>query len=135
MLPDPEVAVDDATIHDDDVLWRRVNYLFWERLADGWRISSEAFANSSDGSGMSVHLVDVAREEGLTHRDLLPDPKENWGVVALTAGQVRALRQIVVREPEPHDPSHAEVVGGKTSKVRKRLRDRASIAFEPPRLV
>ena len=134
MLPDPEVAVDDPTIRDDHALWRRVSYLFWERIPGGWRISSEAFANSSDGSGMSVHLVEVADREALSHRELLPEPKDNYGVVTLTAGHVRAHRQIVIREPEPHDPTHAEVIGGKTSKIRKRLRDGAAISFEPPRL-
>ena len=134
MLPEPQVATDDVTVLDDALLWRRVHEDFWERVEGGWRISSSAFDNSSDGSGMSVHLEAVAVAEGVLLERLLPEPQEQYGVVVLTPACVRTNRQIIVREPEPDDPTHAEVIGSKPTKVRKRLRDGASVLRVPPRL-
>jgi hypothetical protein len=125
---------DDTTVLDDAVLWRRVHHLFWQQVQGGWRISSGAFDNASDGSGMSVHLADIAVVEDRSLESLLPDPADEFGMVALTANHVRKQSQIIVREPEPDDPTHAEVIGLKPTKVRKRLRDGAAVVRLPPHL-
>ena len=91
-------------------------------LKDGiWDPSSQAFNNSGDGSGMSVHLASPLLAEGLAAENVVPDTAQ-FGVVAMRVGDLRACGQGVIRDPEVNDPHHCEVVGSKSSSVRKKIK-------------
>ncbi len=69
---------------------------------------------------MSVHLTSVLEAEGLPASAALAG-HEGYGLVGFTAGLVRTLSQIVVRDPQPNDPAHGLVVGNKTEGRRKQI--------------
>ncbi len=98
-----------------------------------WRPISGAFQGSSDGSGMSVHLAEIAHECSLQPNDLLPTsiPATNFGMIDLTVSAVYDEDQVVVRDALPEDPSHANVVGNKTGGRRKRWSKLATVLFLP----
>jgi len=114
--------VDDATIGDEERLLRRVRqgWIIPDHNRGRWRPSKAAFQNSEDGSPMSVHLAAVLEVAGLPLTAALAG-HEGYGLVSLKAGLVRALGQIVVRDPLPTDPAHGLVVGNKTESRRKQM--------------
>lgn len=94
--------VDDPTISNDDLLWRRiVNQPEWiSHNADGsWRVSSAAFLDRYTGE-VSVHLARLTQQE----QALAGRPDD--GLVELVAGLPRALGLIVVYDPQD-DLSHS----------------------------
>lgn len=112
-------------------IWRRVHKDYWQQHEDGrWLIQSSAFSNSSDGSGMSAHMTDAACDP----RSLLPDPAEDFGMVAIPLDALEALGQTILAEPLPDDPQHVAVLGNKGSKVRKGIREAALVLFAPSAL-
>lgn len=114
--------VDDATIADEELLLRRVRpaWIIADHNRGCWRPSKAAFQDSEDGSPMSVHLTSVLLEAGLPSTSPLGG-HEGYGLVSFTAGLVRTLGQIVVRDPQPNDPAHGLVAGNKTEGRRKRI--------------
>jgi hypothetical protein len=121
---------DDSTIANECRLFRRISAQYVTAEGEHFRISSQAFNNSSDGSGMSVWLEDTMQELGLSPADALVGHDHTW-LVALTAGNMRHERQGVVRTPEPAEPAHGEVLGSKASSRRGRIRDQATWAISP----
>jgi len=111
-----DIFEDDPSIPDDMCLLRRVppNRVVTEEK----RPQSDTFSNSSDGTGTSV---DLAIDENQIERTLADFP--DFGVVAVTAGQVRALGLGVIRDPLPENANHALITGNKkkTSKLLVRL--------------
>lgn len=126
---------DDPSITDDDIVWRRVARIFQERDAAGklTEIQSGAFADSSDGTPMSVDLASVAGDVRVTAAS-----DAGCVVVALSVGDLRALGLKVCRAPiGPNDPSghaenpaHAYVVGHKGKSIRRKIRALASVEHE-----
>ena len=59
-----EPCPDDPTISDDADLWRRIHPNWWvqERKTGRWRVSSQAFKDSSDNTPMSVILAAPGRD-------------------------------------------------------------------------
>lgn len=55
----------------------------------------------------------------------------NFGVVRVTAGQLRAVGFIIVRVPEPENPNHCECYGAISKGDRKKLA-LASLWVRPP---
>jgi hypothetical protein len=114
--------VDDATIADQELLLRRIRpaWIIPDHNRGRWRPSKAAFQDSEDGSPMSIHLAAVFQSAGLPLASALAG-HEGYGLVSFTAGVVRSLGQIVVRDPQPSDPAHGLVAGNKTESRRKRL--------------
>lgn len=69
---------------------------------------------------MSVHLAGVLTAAGLPLTAVLAG-HEGYGLVSFTAGLVRTLTQIVVRDAQPNDPAHGLIVGNKTEGRRKQI--------------
>lgn len=96
--------VDDLSISDGEVLWRRVppQQAVKDHRTGRWRPSSAVFRPSD--REMSVNMASLTTESAA----LAANPED--GLVAFTAGRARALDCIIVRQPEPDNPAHAIVV-------------------------
>ncbi len=99
-----------------------------------WSVKSGAFSDSSDGSGMSVHRALIAHEHSIAMEDLLPEPKDQLGMVSLDPAGLRALGLGAVPDPLVEDPTHALVTGRKSGSMRRKIRDIAMILRVPPHL-
>jgi len=64
---------DDKTVADTSLLWRRIHPTWYvpDENRGGFRVSSAAFENSRDGTPTSIHLEEIARENGLTAEAIL----------------------------------------------------------------
>lgn len=111
---------DDLTISNEDRLFRRVprNWIVWDDNEGVASVSSAAFSDSSDGSGMSVSIESVMDEKGLSVEDILRD-YEGFGMVAIAARLAREKGQSIIRKPTVKDPAHGEVIGKKRGSVKK----------------
>ena len=118
-------------IPDAAVLWRRIpskpGWIVPVGDAGDRRPSSGAFEDDQDGSSMSMYLEGHGNEVA----DVLRD-HESYGLVALTAGQLRELGLTIVSQPEPGFPSHVEVEGNKTHGLRSKLAKRCRWVVLPP---
>lgn len=109
---------DDATLDNDEVLWRRVPNQ-WVKFDDNlnyFRPSSQAFQDSRDGTPMSVFIAAECGgvEDALAEHDA-------FLLVSFSVGEVRELGLGVTRDPKPGAPAHALVFGKKTGSVRSSL--------------
>ena len=118
---------DDLTVPDDERLLRRVppQLIVWNENTGARQVSTGAFSDSSDGSGMSVSLAGVLEAAGVPDEHVLGG-YDGFGLVAITAGLARAQNQGVIRDPTETDPSHAEVVGKKTRAVKRAFKREAT---------
>lgn len=117
-------ALDDAEIPDDAVLLRRVAPAQMDR--DGNRVTSNAFNDITDrdtgARAVSVFVQAEIEKLGVSLADMVAE-HEGFGVVAITAGEVRALGLGVTWEPNDraYGPAHAHINGGKPKGVRRAL--------------
>jgi len=123
---------DDPSIRDDAALWRIIHPLWIVRDDNerGWRISSGAFDDSTDGSPLSVLLAEIVASTGRTADELLTR-FTGYGLAAITAAVARAQRQGVARTPTPDEPAHASVFGKKTGSVKRALAQAANWVHFP----
>jgi hypothetical protein len=115
--------VDDSTVADDEVLWRRIHPT-WIVLKEGKEtLSSAAFKDEE----LSVHIA------SLTTRDAVLARYPRHRLSAFTAGQARREGFIVLRDPIPEDVSHALVLPrekptrGDLARQARKLRDLARL--------
>jgi len=110
---------DDSTIPDDAVVWRYVipQWIVPGDDGNGFRPSTAAFDDSSDGDPMSAILATPGRDP----RTAVPATCPDAGVVAFSAGFLREVGMELEREPEPTERDHIVVRGAKTRSVRKKL--------------
>ena len=109
--------VDNQTISDDDELWRRIPPQQWvDCPGETCRPSSAAFEDSADGSPLSVHIGRLTSTTAV-----LSGPHGLYAIAAFRTRLARECGFIVVADPNPDDPSHALVVGNKTTPKRKRI--------------
>jgi hypothetical protein len=96
--------VDDPTIGDDVLLWRRIapERVRVDHETGEQRPSDSAFRTEQ----MSVHIA------SLTGRDAVLANYPNHRLMELSAGEARGEGFIIVRDPLPEDPSHALVLRG-----------------------
>lgn len=113
-------------------VWRRVPRDQWKSVDGLTRPSSGAFSDSSDGSGMSVHVQAVAEAHGLRPADLLPAPAAEFGMVGLPVVTLLEDAQTVLPDPLPTDPTHANVVGRKTRGCQRRWARQAAVLVPLP---
>jgi hypothetical protein len=122
---------DDRTILDPDPLWRRIHPdQFVSDGQSGWRVSSAAFDNSRDGSGMSVSLGREAQAAGVDP-SLALQRFPGFGMASVTAGECRKLEQWIERDPTRADPYHALVNGCKPKRVQRELAKAAKLLIRP----
>ena len=93
--------VDDPTIADDEVLWRRIAPSQIRVDANGRETAiSGAFA----GSELSVHIA------SLTARQAVQARYPQHRLIALTLRDARGEGYVINRDPQVDDPSHALVI-------------------------
>lgn len=122
------IYVDDETISNDTLLYRRVlnqpdppvSQIVWDSNQACWRPSSIAFCDHKDGSAMSIAIDDTLKKEGLEPDSLLIG-HENFSLATFPAIVARNKAQGIIRNPLKNDPAHGEVFGNKTSSVRRAL--------------
>lgn len=128
-----------SVIDDDEVLWRRVPGN--RKKPDpgnpsGWRAHSDNFKGPKDHAGVSVDRAELHHPNGPEAvLAMEPTADATWGVLAISAGQVRAAGHEVVPDPidEPglKNPAHALIVPLPNDKVSKKLVKQASWALPP----
>ena len=79
----------DASIHDESVLWRRIPpwHIIYDENLGRWRPSSSAFADDPDGQSMSVVLAEAVG--GRSGAEILTG-HEGFALAAVSVGVVRA---------------------------------------------
>jgi len=119
----PSEWVDDPTVADHEVLWRRI-HAAWIVLREGKEtLSSAAFKNEE----LSVHIASLTTREAALAR--YPQHR----LSSFTAGDARREGYIVVRDPTPEDLSHAlvlpkdKITRSAFASQAKRLRDLARL--------
>ncbi len=106
---------DDQAISNDAKLlrWIRPDVVVRDpKSASGWRLSSQAFEDSRDGTPCSVAI----ESETWSHAEIL-DRFPSYGIAALLAGDARAVDQKVLRWPTDEIPGHAYIAGRKPKSV------------------
>ncbi len=132
----PPRPIDDASIKDEDALYRLIPTELCAAVDGEWIFQSWAFDNTTDTLEMSVVLDDTLRSfervpEGLPEKHH-PTRPERWGVAVLTAGCARAVPgQEVERSPDADEPAHGGVVGSKPGKRRQKLKKCAEWVVPP----
>ena len=108
---------DDPTIPDSEDLYRRVLAIciVTEQASGRKRLSSQTFADPFEE--ISVDLSSLISPVAC----LALGEARHVGVIAVTAGEVRRLSQVVVRDPLPEDDAHALICGKQNRALRKRL--------------
>ena len=92
--------VDDPTIKDDAILWRRILPQWVHREPDGnLRAASFAFIDRLSGE-LSMHIASLTTQEQV----LKEHPEDSLGEIE--AGFVRSLGYAIVRDATPEDVSH-----------------------------
>lgn len=124
---------DDLTVSDDETLLRRVHpdWIIRNENTGVTEVSTGAFSDSSDGTGMSASAAGLLSAAGMSEDDALAG-YDGYGLVALRVGQVRELGQAIVRRPTDRDPAHVEVVGKKTRAIKKAFKRAAVWVVCPP---
>jgi hypothetical protein len=110
---------DDPRIKDSAELWRRIHPMWVKREETRFRVTSQAFQNSEDGSPMSVDQAELSTPEN----SLKGHP--DYSLVGFTAGFARGeCNQKISPYPFPDNPAHTYVVGQKSSSVRKKIQSK-----------
>lgn len=118
-------------ILDSDGLIRRI-FRGWivpdQKKTDGYRLSSQAFEDSRDGTPCSVNVQKAARTlEQMAERF----PEHSFAL--LNAGFARTKEQGVCFHADPDEPGHAYLHGPKRRQILYALADNASYLSGPNR--
>lgn len=119
----PERYPDDPAIANDSLLWRWVRpdvIVRDPKWPSGWRLSSQAFKDSSDATPCSVVL---AAETWPLAEVLVRRPE--YAIAQISAGDARALAQRVLRWQDSELPGHAYIAGLKPKPVLRDLANKA----------
>ena len=115
--PPGDTYLNDAAIPDGVRLFRRIPPGRFT-MKNGVAIpNSDCFKNSPDGTGTSVDV----EEDGWTPDDALKGVSADFGLVSLTAAQVRALGLGVIRQKIPGNDHHATLQGPKSRSLLRAL--------------
>ncbi len=145
MAPEPgTVYTDDASIPDDEVLYRVISTAMTEWSgATPLRVRTNAFQDKPESelpgldvpaAAVSVFLGSEMLNSGRTTAQLPWSP--DYGVASVTAGQVRSEGQGVVRWPNGSGPEHAMVFtleGAKKSKGQSKRIAAAAVVVDSPK--
>lgn len=123
------VLVDDLSIADDTIVWRRIPPWHVKNEGDNtFRPSSAAFEDSPGGDPMSV----ILSSDGTIARAM--QGHKGFLLVGVRMCDARELRLGIVRAPLPEEPAHAKLFGPKTRAVRRQLAKRCEWVIMPPRV-
>jgi hypothetical protein len=124
----PTVFEDNASIRDDEILFRRIHLLHLVLDEDTGlaRISSGAFKQRE----MSVNLESVLRLAGKGPGACLIG-YSNQRLSSIKAGAARSCNQAICHDPLPDELSHGLVYGNKNGRIPDRLRALAAWALPP----
>ena len=124
---------DDPDTHNADQMLRRVPP--WHFVPDdnsgSLRPSSAAFEDDDDGSPMSMHRRTVIDSTG-GHIERLMVGHIGFGLVGLSAGDLRSRDQTVHSDPLDDEPAHALICGTKTDSNRRFFRRQSVWVIAPP---
>jgi len=95
-----ELPVDDVSVPNDVILWRRILPRDDWLASDRRRPSSMAFRDGREERNVSTHRADM-----ITLSWVLAAYPDIY-VAAITAGDARAAGYAIVPDPQPDDPSH-----------------------------
>jgi hypothetical protein len=127
MTPD-----DDASVPDECGLYRRIlpspDQVVPDENRGCYRVSSAPFLKKRE---MSVVLEDRLRADGREPSDALRNHPGQY-LIRLGAGFVRAHGQIVVRNPQPDEPAHGDVIGEKPRRIARAFAAAACWVVAPP---
>jgi hypothetical protein len=136
MAPSPECQQnfpDDPDIQDGHEMLRRIPP--WHIVADAnsgfRRPSSAAFEDDNDGSPMSMYRRTVIDATGGNIERVMVGHL-GYGLVGVSAGDLRSRDQTIHSDPLPEEPSHAVVCGPKTDSNRKFFYRRSVWVIMPP---
>lgn len=126
-----ETYVDDPTIGDDAILWRRIPPDWWifDENTGRLRPTSKSFHDDAKGGPMSVLLKDILALDGRGPEDAL-EGHGGFALASITAGLARRLEQKVCCDPIRGEPAHGVVVGNKR-KACKRFAAEAEWVIPP----
>ncbi len=123
---------DDSTVGDSLVLYRWVSPVHIRSTEWGPELREEAFKNfpHPEHKRMSIVLDDRLRELRRVPASIVGG-RAGYGLVALTAGEVRTEEQRVLRSPMPDEAAHGDVWGDKPVARRRRLAEQARWIVRP----
>lgn len=130
--PGSEDPVDDQSVEAPTLLYRWVPPVHIRRTDDGLECRDGAFKNfpNPEQRRMSIVLEDRLRELG-REPDTILEGRPGYGLVALTAAEVRAEEQRVLRSRQPDEEAHGDVWGDKAAARRRRFAQLARWIIEP----
>jgi hypothetical protein len=113
--------VDDPTIADSEILWRRILPNWLHHDADGTiRPSKVAFTDRHTGE-VSVHLASI-----MLDHNLALEGRPDDSLAAIFAGHPRSLGFAIVRDPKPDDPSHTLICPSPTESKARQIAKQAT---------
>lgn len=127
-----EEPEDDPSVGPDLILYRWVPPQHWRRRDGQIECRDGAFKNFPNPEllRMSIVLDDTLRDDGREPSAII-EGRRDFGLVALTARQVRDIEQRVIRSATEDEPAHGDVWGEKPGAVRRRLASAAEWVIEP----
>ena len=121
---------------NDAVLWRRIHRgsTILDEDRHCTRATSQGFRDATDGSPMSLYIADemIMSQRG-AHTLLIGH--SDYGIAAVTAGQVQAYGWVIRPADPPDNPpdsAHVEVHGNKSKSQRSKLAALACWIICPP---
>lgn len=104
---------DDASISDDERLFRRVHLtqLVKDEDTGQTRVSSSVFRNEE----LSVNIESALATAGMSVKASLQNYNAHK-LISVTAGAARRFDQVVCRNPLPENPAHGLIYGSKKSR-------------------
>lgn len=135
-MPDDLPQQQKSDVPSDHLLWRRIPKQFYledDNSESGYRISTQAFSNTTGTNGMSVINGTELREQGRTESDVFAAYNENscFLIAEFSVKLAESLNQIVVRDAIPEEPCHCEVEGAKPRSVKKDFANMSSKIHRP----
>lgn len=140
-MPDDEY-IDDATITDDVVLWRRIRPEQWTRDEERrYRPSSVNFKERKDKDGR-LEPVSVYNADEVSGPEAIMSDWPEYGLVSITAGMARSYGRGIARDYEGgKNPGHCllfRLPGQSSSQANKsseKLARAATWVIVPPAIV
>lgn len=137
---------DDLTIPDEAIIWRRVPlipnlYVETPPGSGTLRPSSAVFRDETEEPQTKEKLHEVSCHLAeLTSRERVLQDYPNCNITAITAGLARQHDMMIVRRPEPDDPSHIVMIPKSTvnkriDKCSRKIAHEASWEFTLPGLL
>ena len=131
-MADDENVIDDDSIPDDSLLYRRLHQsaIVFDHNEGDWRISSAGFEDTN-GSPMSVDLGQVIQNLDESPVEYCLSGYPQHGLASIAAADARNLNQRVAKEPLEENPAHGVVAGPKTDSTKKKFRRQATFLVNP----